>query len=1197
MRAHHWLAVALFLLLLVLISSITFADGVTISAEPQEPGGSIVLPMAPGETTATLSLYLRNTTTATLENLDLFAYLEDDRGQALPGVGLNFLDPTNDQPLEGFALAAESRRPVHLQVENLAAFGTFTGTISLQQTVSPTTETTFQVLANFRLDKPGQPKIAVQGADAEGNISHTASTSETDLHLELLEENGQVGVDDLVVSLSPAPGRSDGAPGRPAAALTWPSEGVTVTEGPLSLPAHGRRTLTLHATLPEVTTYRGTLDLQYGDQLERYTLLITRAAPGAVTARPAQDDGTVALVVRSASFSRTVTLELPQGQPAVQDLLISLVGLRREDGGSMAKDAALDCSLCDGQAHTLEAARPLEITLTGRGLETGTYLAGLLLSHANGPQTIPLRITRSALAANLELAQPETGDGMTWLWFGGATVDVKAVVTEKEGRATQIDYPTIELVSRQDQKGRTVSVISETYQLYRQEDSGELVSVSSTEALETVDLLAQQQATFVYRYNLDKAGTYSGKIRVLGPDSTAVEKTFTITVKDAWLYAFLTILLGVTLSFLLRWWRRAGRVRNLRAARIAELEIVIQGLREEAPEDPVWIYLSNELRKLQMKNRIEEAVTDADVNTALERLGKRQEIYQDALAAREQIGRLLQSYPAEGDLAKNKHDYEKQAQDLFETIQRQLRQEDDAGLGNNEAPATRDSLQDKRNEIEIATVKDPAVQLQAQVKALVAEVEADRLSDDLKAKANILKAEVDKIVTDVDAKGADIKALAKKLNARIGEYADLRLDQLDELLRRLDAQQDAASQVTNWGLVDERQATARKHYDRARNQATAAGKLDEWEQGRHYYLGAAIEFLSILIAQPPPGIVPDEWKLLLAGVPDLQPNLKEAEAAWKLASPEAEEAHRLAEEAYGRAREEYLKLLVEVLRKRIAATHKLVGSMPGFVEPTEWPEILEGSLAPRLIELDKAKDALPTADAKPDERRTKYQDARQKYLSAQVQALEAGHAAMNKYYEEHKTEGNHPQANLWTTTIPAELAKMAATIAAAKAKQEEFNAGETEEALLEAEKAARDAEGQYADSLEACAATGARAFGPAAAAPIALVLGLASAAASIPAALAGGLSVPSKEAFEESKRRAYRPKPPGHYFRRILRNDFIAALIALTIASISGLLALWVGQAAFGGVLYISAFLWGFGFSEATTAAADVLTQLGVEKS
>lgn len=1194
MRAHHWLAVALFLLLLALISSIALADGVTISDEPRatapasaEAAQPLVLEMAPGETTATFSLYLRNTTTSTLENLDLFAYLENARGQTLPGVGLQFLNPTDDQPLDDFSLAAEGQRHVRLQVENLTAFGTFTGTISLQQTrtISPTTETTLQVLATFRLDKPGQPKIAVQGADAEGNISHTASTSEADLHLELLEENGQVGVDDLVISLSAEAARSDGAaaaPGVPqAAALTWSSEGAT--EGPLSLPAHGRRTLTLHATLPEVTTYRGTLDLQYGDQLERYTLLITRAAPGAVTARPAQDDGTVALSVPGTSFNRTVTLELPQGQPAVQDLVVSLVDLEREDG-PMAPTTTLDCSLCDGQAHLLEAARPLKIAITGRGLEPGTYLAGLLLSQANGPQTIPLRITRSALAANLDLAQPETGDGINRLWFGGATVDVKAIVTEKEGRATQIYYPTIELVSRQDQKGRTYSVSGE--KIERQEASGKWVSVSPANTLETVDLPGQQQATFVYRVrNLNKAGTYSGKIRVLGPDSTAVEKTFTITVKDAWLYAFLTILLGVTLSFLLRQWRRAGRARNLRAADIARLEIVIQGQRDEAPGDAVWIYLSDALQWLQKQNRIEGAMTEAEVDTALERLGQRQEIYQDALAAREQIGRLLQGYPTEGDLAKNKHRYEKEAKKLFEDLQEQLCQEDSAGLGNNEAPATRDSLQAKRDEIEVATVKDPAKQLQEQVKALVAEVEADRLSDGLKVKANTLRAEVDKIVTAVDVKDPDIKALAKELDTQIDKYADLRLDQLDELLRRLDAQQDAASQVTDWGAVDERQATARKHYDRARNQATAAGKLDEWEQGRHHYLGAAIAFLSILVAQPSPGIKPDEWELLLADVPDLQPNLREADVAWKLASP-------LAEAVYGRAREEYLKLLVEVLRKRIAATRQLVGQMPGFVEPDDWPDI-EGNLKPSLAELDKVKDALPAADAKPDERRTGYQDARQKYLLAQVQALEAGHTAMNAYYEKHKDE--HENEPLWATT-KAELPKIVTAIAAAKAAKDRFNAGGTEEALLEAEKAARQAEGQYADSLEACAASGARDFGPAVAAPIALVLGLASAAASIPAALAGGLSVPSREAFEEKKRRAYRPKPPGYYFGRILRNDLIASLVALAVASISGLLALWAGETAFGGVLYISAFLWGFGFSEATTAAADVLTHLGVEK-
>ena len=241
MRPHHWLGILFFLLLLALIPPLVLADGVAVSTERQSAPSSpadaaepILFKMAPGETTATFALYLHNTTTATLDNLALFAYLENKQGQTLPEVGLKFLKPADALPLESLSLPANGQSQVLLQVENLTAFGTFTGTITLQHTrtftptgaEAATTETTNQVLTEFRLDKPAQPKIVIQGADDNGNISRTTSTPGADLHLELTEESGQVGVDDLMVSLSNAPERSDGGDG-PAATVTWSTEEKT----------------------------------------------------------------------------------------------------------------------------------------------------------------------------------------------------------------------------------------------------------------------------------------------------------------------------------------------------------------------------------------------------------------------------------------------------------------------------------------------------------------------------------------------------------------------------------------------------------------------------------------------------------------------------------------------------------------------------------------------------------------------------------------------------------------------------------------------------------------------------------------------------------------------------------------------------------------------------------------------------------
>jgi len=1210
-RLDRWLGILLLGVLLTLPPVVAFADGIVITTQPDGVAEPIHLTMAADQETGTFSLYLRNTTDEALENAVPFAFLEDASGQPLPEVTLDFLKPGDEVPPESFSVPAKGQIRVLLKVSKLTRHGVFTGTITLQQTRTFTestssqpsdvvtgtltvrTETTLEVLTRFTIERPGQAKIKIQEADDNGVITLSTSTQDFKFPLTLVEVNDQVDVDDLEVTLGELT-RKDGASG-PLATIDWSSRGDEPS--PLSLARHGYRTLTLSGRLPEATVYKGWLSLKYGDQLDNYTLHITRAAPSGLTVLEATNEGKVELTVRGPRPERTITLKIPEGQPAVNDLEFSLGDLERQDGNA-AGGASITCSVCDGVERSLEPGKLLPIILTGNDLETTTYVSTLRLSYRGQTQTIPLIITRAQPSANLELEQPETVLSTNWPWLKPATADVKVAISEKAGQKTQIYYPSTGPLELTDQDGNKFGVSGEQLQLFRQEPSGKLISISALSSADTatptMTVSANGDATYVYRVSgLKKAGTYTGKIKVFGPDSTKVVKDFTIIVKDGWIYAFAVILLGVAASYGLHSWTRGGRSRDLRSAEIAEVQVEVHKLYDASPLDPVWKHLLDQLRRLEVKNRFDKKMTAQEVTDALNHIGERKHLYSQALDARDVIGRLLKDYPDEPpELLAKKRQFQQQANRTFGDIQTQLCKLDNEGIGKDstEAPKRVEKLLALIEEIKTSAIKEPAENLKAQLDSLIQELQRDHLNSKLEVEANRIKTAIGEVVEAADAKKFD--GLADKLDAAGWQYANLRLQQLDKLLKRLKAKQDAASYVPvgAWGKVKEHRDKAHHHLRQAKDKTTVDEVLKEWRNGRNEHLGALIESLLVLSSPDgcPADIEKDRWTSILTNqVPNLSERLARAYAAWD------DSQYPAAEGFYQEARDEYLKLLVIVLEYRIGKLGALIRNKPAFIKADDWKTILAGELKSRLEQLASTKNALPPAIAQPEARRTQYAAVRRQFVDAQIQALDTGCKQMLAYYNAHNNE--HLTDPLWKDVIPTELGKMEEAIAEAKEKWQAYqDADDKETALVSTEQKANTAQTQYRASLTAIATGRPMGWEEWAAKGIKAVVPVVEALASIPLTLAAALTVPAQVLLDHKPDDTpYTPRPPAAWYKRIMWRDRIAGIVVLVVAAIVGLTSLWVGSKPFGGETYITAFLWGFGLQQTTDAFVKIAEDRG----
>ncbi len=273
----------------------------------------------------------------------------------------------------------------------------------------------------------------------------------------------------------------------------------------------------------------------------------------------------------------------------------------------------------------------LPITLTGEKLEPVAYVSNLRLQYQGRIQPFPVVITRAPLLQNLSVDDPGTmaatswlpGPFSSWLPCTAGAAGVTVAIHETSGQETARYNPRLGSLQLVDQKGGILSVGGEQVRLQRRQPTGVLDNVGTASSAETRDIVGSGEETFIFQIGGLPAGSYRGKVVAAGPDSTAVAKDFTITVRDFVLWPFFVVLLGVGASWFLYGWMRDGRYRDQRSAEIARCrELLVKTDLPPAP-DPVRGDLLARLDRLQERNRFENAITTAIVTATLNDVGKR----------------------------------------------------------------------------------------------------------------------------------------------------------------------------------------------------------------------------------------------------------------------------------------------------------------------------------------------------------------------------------------------------------------------------------------------------------------------------------------------------------------------------------------------------------------------------------------------
>ncbi len=1039
------------------------------------------------------------------------------------------------------------------------------------------------LLFSSSLQQPEPPLVKILEADSNNLIKRTIVTLDFEFPLTLLVQNGRV--DDLEVKLGPLT-RTDGVVAA-SAQVTWASEGEQST--PLRLAANDRHTLILSGKLPEQIEYVGWLTLKYGDQLDVYNLSLTRSAPAGLTILEATD-GKLALQVGSRHFERTVTVQFAQGQPAIDDLRVSLGPLTRQDGKS-PHDATLDCSLCGQAQRSLDPGERLFIVLSGRDLELVTYLSTLQLHYQDQTQIIPLTVTRTELLQNLNLSEPATIAGVRqfqftvprqwWppgAWLAIAEVDV--AVSETAGQDSLIYYPRLSPLQLTNEKGETFSVSGEQIDLFHRETSGALTPIPNATSISTAPLAAMGDEGYVYRISrLDKPGRYTGQMFVSGPDSAKVSQTFTITIKDAWYMAFVVILIGVVLSYALQSWIQKGRQRAL-------LNIQIGRVRESLPspgDDPVWVSLSDKLQQVQDDNEFGTA-DKAQVTQALNDIQTRKSIYQQARQAYEQVGAVLKTYPIEPPaLLNHKQDFESKAQTLFKQVQDRLQ-----GIGGEpeEVGQKLTELQTLGQKIEVSAVKELAEVLQEQVQTLGAE------NPNLTTKANALLATITQdIVGNLDKKS--LVELTERLQRANAQYASLWLVHLDTLLNQFEAEQSVAPNTDDekWGNVKSALHQARDTLEQARINHNA-GQIEEGMAAlrlvQQQYLHALIERLDVLVSPTgcPSDILLTDWQEILRQLSSkLGENLTKARAHC------AKGRYSEARSFYQQAQNEYLRVLVPLLRYRIKALEELSHRPPAVDYQTQWGQstLETEEMKQALVKLTGVRDALPSETDAFHNWPQKYDQAHTEFITAQVEVLDMLRGGLQTYQHAQSSKGEW-----WKTTLPYRLGQIERTIQAAKSALDENK--------LKAETLAGDAQTDYKRLLEeiskqpqpgvqkASLSTGQLVpVDTSLVKPLMTVLQL-------PGALLQSLAAPVKT-WTLSVSKVPEAMTARDWRAWIRANDQILAFAVLVLAAISGLTTLWVPNPTFGGTDYIAAFLWGLGLHQGLTNLVKNYTAADESKS
>ncbi len=1185
MRRGHRLIAALLFAVLAAWPITAFASGVVITldrltAEPQP----IQFTMPSDAVEAAYTLYLRNPENTGLTNLELLAFLHDAANQPVSTATVAFRT-ADDAALGAFNLAAGEVRPIRLAVGGLSAHGVFTGMIVLRSpgaageagTAPPVEE----VLAQFGLVHPG--KVEIREEKADRTLSFESSAEAFSYPLTLRETTGEAGIQDLSVEVGQLL-RTDGAPGGAGDLSVAPA-------GPFPLLAGGYRTITLTGRLPDVTAYRGWLTLNVDGQVQPYSVAITRSVSGRLAVLEAGPAGDVALNVRGPAFRPAITLRVPAGKPAITGLAVEVTGLSRQDG-QVLRGETLACSPCGAERFDLAPGVSRTITLVGEGFKPSPYKAFLRLGYEGLSLDVPLTITREAPAGNIQVDEPGTAAVVNWgVLPSSASVPIH--IREAQGQQVAIYYPDPGSLVLNTPDNRKVSAVADRVEILQRNDAGDLEPLP-TPASPMTTLVVNGDLQLVYRLTgIGEAGTYQGKVTVAGPDSQSVTQDIEIQVKHGWAYAFLAILLGVLLSYFWHGWTREGRSRALLGRDIALTRESIEAIRARDADAAWGVFLAN-LKTLDQELRDQRlALTDGQAR--LRDIQSRNGHYGRARLAHDQALRVLLAYPAyPADLKQVADKRRLEIGDQLQNLRRMLE---------NEGPLEQVATAVTSLENFVKTIREEAIVLPAQ--NLVAELQAliEQSADRPRVRAEA--SELKRKAAEIESAAADASqwdALMDRLRALKEAYVRLRIDLLQGAAGQLQASRAAAPEGQSQ-RVDDLLAELHRDLDDGRGNLKSGAidaALASWNRANNAFLAASIRQLAVL-ASPlghPEGMAPDQWEAAIARKPALRDSLNKAEAAWK------SENVKDALEFYKSAQEDFLGVQIAVLKTQMAAFASQA-TQPAFLAAPDLDIPWGAQVGPidvpaRVADIAKTlPEGVPPGDLQ-----AAYRTARVQFAGLQHKWLSAAYAVLHALRGQPAPAGFKIDSDEWQARIPEQLKVVESNLGESQDLLGKLNApgDRDEELLLQAERRIHRARGAYAQLLGAfdkiytgtrkgeapgfesmVAAAHDAGSGPSAAAP-----------APGAGVEAGALSVAGTDAIAAAPGWfGAEPQSSQEWDDLIRGRDRLVFWIALFIATISGLSALYLANPTFGSLThYITAILWGFGIQAgtqlATTGAGSV---------
>jgi hypothetical protein len=387
----------------ILASRITITSTTEVTPT-QPPDLKLIIAAAPGGPAG--ELYIRQTGDAEVSGVRFFARLADAKGQQLTGVSFTLTKGGTDVTETGITVPAGPKQVlVTLNVTNLTAIGTFTGSLDVEQN-----DTLLQaaVLNGERLPLP---MLKIRGATDAGGLSLSSRITAFRAPLRL-DSTNLTEVDDLEIFVD---NFIDPNGNQIPVTVTV----TTVSSNPtpkMAIPGLGSVNLEIAAELPTAGDYTSAITLIYAEKRETVSLKVSRTRPAptisilGVETATGYADGILNFLNKDTA-QLWMTLHETAGQTVILNLpQLSVLSLKgAQESTSQAQFAGLDVSGEDDHVLTgpvtLEPGEIKRLLLTIRGLNrAGAYVGKLTLTAPDATsidQDVTILIKESIIAAGL----------------------------------------------------------------------------------------------------------------------------------------------------------------------------------------------------------------------------------------------------------------------------------------------------------------------------------------------------------------------------------------------------------------------------------------------------------------------------------------------------------------------------------------------------------------------------------------------------------------------------------------------------------------------------------------------------------------------------------------------------------------------------------------------------------------------------